>query len=128
MAKLRLLLHHVYKSNVSLYLSVTPAPRKGKAVRTPPAMPATRHSVWLHAKQLARGEGSIDNGPVVPGSYGVDIASGKSASVVNAPSDIGPWEYALYAGLEDAMAATLHDAEGDPKSLQEAQSRTDWPS
>ena len=110
---------------VNSQLQATPAPRKGKAARTPLATPATRHSAWLCAKQLARGEGSVDNGPAVPGSYGVDIASGKSASVVNAHSDIGPQEYALYAGLKDVMAATLHDAEGDPKSLQEAQSRAD---
>ena len=70
----------------------------------------------------------MDSGPAVPGSYGVDIALGKSASVINAHSDIGPQEYALYAGLEDVMAAALHDAEGDPKLLQEAQSPADWPS
>ena len=101
---------------VDSQLQATPAPRKGKAARTPPAMPATRHSAQLRAKKLSRGEGSVENGPVVPGSYGVDIVSGKSASVVNAHSDIGPWEYALYTGLEDVMAAALHDAEGDPKS------------
>ena len=105
----------------------TPAPRKGKAARALLAMPATCHSVQLHTKQLARGEGSVDSGPVVPGSYGVDIASGKSASVINAHSDIGPQEYALYTGLEDIMAAAFHDAEGDLKSLQEAQSCTDCP-
>ena len=109
-------------------MQATPAPRKGKAVRTLLAMPATCHSVQLHTKQLSRGEGPIDNGPVVPGSYGVDIASGKSTSVVNAHSDISPWEYALYAGLEDIMAAALYDAEGDPKSLQEVRSHADWPS
>ena len=91
-------------------------------------MPATCHSAWLCTKQLARGEGSVDSSPVVPGSYGVDIASGKSASVINVHSDIGLQEYALYEGLEDVMAATLCDAEGDPKLLQEAQSCTDWPS
>ena len=113
---------------VNSQLQATPAPRKGKAARALPAMPATCHSVRLCAKQLARGEGSVDSGPAVPGSYGVNIALGKSASVINAHSDLGPQEYALYAGLEDIMAATLHDAEGDPKSLQEVQSHTDWAS
>ena len=92
---------------VDLQLQATPAPRKGKAARTLPAMPAICHLVWLHAKQLARGEGSVDNGPAVPGSYGVDIVSGKSTSVINAHSDIDPQEYPLYAGLEDVMAAAL---------------------
>ena len=109
-------------------LQATLAPRKQKAARASPAMPATCHLAQLCAKQLARGEGSVDSGPAVPGSYGVDIASGKSASVINAHSDIGPWEYALYAGLEDVMAAALHNAEGDPKLLQEVWSCTDWPS
>ena len=113
---------------VDSQLQATPAPRKGKAARTPLATPATRHSAQLRTKQLERGEGSVDNSPAVPGSYGVDIASGKSTSVVDAHSDIGPWEYALYTGLEDVMAATLHDAEGDPKLLQEVWSRADWPS
>ena len=113
---------------VNLQLQATPTPRKGKAARALLATPATCHSVWLHAKQLARGEGSVDSSPAVPGSYGVDIASGKSASVVNAHSDIGLQEYALYTRLEDIMAAALHDAEGDPKLLQEVQSHTDWPS
>ena len=67
---------------VDSQLQATPAPRKGKAARTLPAMLATCHSVQLHAKQLARGEGSVDNGPAVPGSYGVNIASGESASVI----------------------------------------------
>ena len=105
---------------VDLQLQATPAPRKGKAARTLLATPATCHSVQLHAKQLARGEGPIDNGPAVPGSYGVNLSSGESTSVVNAHSGISPQEYAPYAGLEDIMAAALHDAEGDPKSLQEA--------
>ena len=75
---------------VNLQLQATPALRKGKAARASPAMPATCHSAWLCAKQHARGEGSVDSGPAVPGSYGVDIASGESASVINAHSDIGP--------------------------------------
>ena len=41
---------------------------------------------------------------------------------------LGSDKYALYTGLEDIMAAALHDAEGDPKSLQEVWSHTDWPS
>ena len=113
---------------VDLQLQATPAPRKGKAARALLATPATCHLVQLHEKQLARGEGSVDSSPAVPGSYGVDIALGKSTSVINAHSDIGLQEYALYAGLEDIMAAALHDAEGDPKLLQEAQSCADWPS
>ena len=131
-----LMVHHVTSSGkeemddeeVDSQLQATLALRKGKAARALPAMPATHHLVWLHTKQLARGEGSVDSSPAVPGSYGVNIASGKSASVINVHSDIGSQEYALYAGLEDVMAAALCDAEGDPKLLKKVWSCTDWPS
>ena len=113
---------------VDLQLQATPAPRKGKAGRASLAMPATRHLAQLCTKKLASGKGSVDSSPAVPGSFGADIALGKSASVINVHSDIGLQEYALYTGLEDVMAAALNDAEGDPKSLQEVWSCADWPS
>ena len=84
---------------VNLQLQATLAPRKGKAARALLAMLATCHSVWLNAKQLARGEGSVDSSPAVPGSYRVNIASGKSASVINAHSDIGLQEYCNQPGV-----------------------------
>jgi hypothetical protein len=36
--------------------------------------------------------------------------------------------YAFHASHDDIIVASIHDTEGDSKSLQEAQSRTDWPS
>jgi hypothetical protein len=111
----------------------TPASKKVKAARALSTTQGTCQSAW-HSKpsdymrRLASGEGSVDRSPAVPASFSMDDASGKSASAVNAHPDTGPQEYALYAGLEDVMAAAIQDAEGDPKTLQEAQSCTDWPS
>jgi hypothetical protein len=37
-------------------------------------------------------------------------------------------EYAYQANFNDVIAVAIQDAQGDPKSLNEAQSHSDWPS
>jgi hypothetical protein len=54
--------------------------------------------------------------------------TGESYTHLDTQSDTGAGEWAYHAGLEEAMAAAMQDAEGDPKSLKEARSRSDWPS
>ena len=36
-------------------------------------------------------------------------------------------DFAFHADLDDVIASAIHDAQGDPKSLKEAQLRKDWP-
>jgi hypothetical protein len=37
-------------------------------------------------------------------------------------------QYVYQANFDDIIVVAIHDAQGDPKSLDEAQSRLDWPS
>ena len=41
--------------------------------------------------------------------------------------DPDPSEWANLAGYEEIIATTIQEVEGDPKSVQEAQYRSDWP-
>ena len=55
--------------------------------------------------------------------------SSPDQSFTTAPDDTAAAgiEYAYQADLNNVIAAAIQDAEGDPKSLNEAQSRSDWP-
>ena len=47
------------------------------------------------------------------------------AEIDNEPQE--PAEVTCLADVEQAIAATVQEVKGDPKSLREAQSRSDWP-
>jgi transposase InsO family protein len=108
-----------------------PAPKKVRIVKIlPPTQPARQSTRTRkpseYARRLASGEGSADGGPALPGSF--EAEEGESYTHIDTHLDTGANECAYHAGLEEAMAAAVQNAEGDPKSLAEARSRSDWPS
>ena len=109
-----------------------PAPKKVRIIKVLPPTQLARQSTRTrkpseYARRLASGEGSADRGPALPGGFGAED-TGKSYTHLDTQSDMGAGEWAYHAGLEEAMAAAVQDAEGDLKSLKEARSRSDWPS
>jgi transposase InsO family protein len=96
-----------------------PAPRgrggRGAARRGAPAPQPTRQSTRLRkpsalVRRIEAGEGTA----------GEELAG-------YAEDDEDPSEWANLAGFEDVIAATIQEVEGDPKTVQEARSRSDWP-
>ena len=64
-------------------------------------------------------EGSADgNLTALGGLETVDVS--ESACSIDTQPDSSAGECAYLAGLEDVMAAAVQEAEGDPKTLEEA--------
>ena len=65
------------------------------------------------------GEGSADGNLAAPGGLEtVDVS--ESACSIDTQPDSSAGECVYLAGLEDVMAAAVQEAEGDPKTLEEA--------
>jgi len=91
--------------------------RKGKGPACPEAQAAqpTRKSTRLWkpstvVKRIEAGEGT---------------AGDELAGYTEDNED--PSEWANLAGYKELIAATIQEVEGNPKSVQEARSRSDWP-
>ena len=87
-----------------------------------PAVRPTRQSTRVRkpsalARRVEAGEGTTD---------GHLSAHADVTPLTTVPIESEP-EWAYCAGFDDIVAATLQDIEGDPKSVGEAQSRSDWP-
>ena len=69
-------------------------------------------------RQLEAGEGTIDR----------NLSTYASTDpLISQLSDTEP-EWACPVDIDDIVTATLQDAKGDPKSVEEVQSCSDWPS
>jgi hypothetical protein len=110
---------------------------KGKALAHAPAAlkkarPAT-DGMWqstqackpsAHLKRLIAGKGSADR---TLHSYTGWHPYHVSLTKLKADADAGHAKYAYLAGFDDLIATAIKKAEGDPKSVKEAQSRSNWP-
>jgi hypothetical protein len=118
-------------------LSTPPPTGKGKAPAHAPAaskkaMPVSdgmRQSTCAckpsaHLKRLIVGKGSADGTSC---SYTGWHPYHISLTKLDTDADTGHAEYAYLAGFDDLIAAAIKEAEGDPKSVKEARSHSDWP-
>src|SRR5487761_336488 len=99
------------------------APRKRKGKAPAQAVQPTRQSTRARkpsalARRIEAGEGTAD---------GLDSDSASAASLTTPLPDSSSCEWAYLAGFGDVIAAAIQEIEGDPKSVQEARSRSDWP-
>jgi len=106
-------------------------PRKSKSSQaTQPTHQSSRvRKPSQYAKRLISGEGMADRIEHRPPGWHADYAA-DFASVTgllpdfDSPNALG----AYHTDVEEAAAAAVQVAGGDPKSLREVQSRSDWPS
>jgi hypothetical protein len=77
-----------------------------------------------HLKRLIAGKGSADG---TSHSYMGWHPYHVSLTELEAGTDTGHAKYAYLAGFDDLIAAAIKEAEGDPKSVKEARSCSDWP-
>jgi hypothetical protein len=117
--------------------TMPPPTGKGKAPAHAPAVskkarPASDGTQQLtrtckpsaHLKRLIAGEGSADGTSCTyTGWHPYHVSLTK----LDADADAGHAEYAYLAGFDDLIAAAIKEAEGDPKSVREVQSCSDWP-
>jgi hypothetical protein len=98
--------------------------RKGKSTQaTQPTHRSSRICVQ-HAKRQVDGTADgVVHGP--PGSH-PDYANAASLTGLLPDLDCPDADTAFYADIEEAAAAAIQAAGGDPKSLCKAQSRSDW--
>jgi Reverse transcriptase (RNA-dependent DNA polymerase) len=91
---------------------------------------ATRASARIskpsqYVKQLVKGEGSMDGKgkKAMPGFQGWHLDSSSICTDNAVPQDF------IFSAIpvDDIIFAAIQDAQGDPKTLHEAQSRSDWP-
>jgi len=113
-----------------------PVPRSKKSKPSQAAQP-TRQSERIrkpsqYARKLASGEGTTNGGTQgLPGHH-PDFDDNSALTELLAEIDKLPEEEhdeseaAFIAEMEEAIAATVQEAEGDPKSLRKAQSCPDW--
>ena len=81
-----------------------------------------------HIQRLERGEGTVHGyknlkpDSQIPGVRGSGANSGANENSTALANDA-----VYHIEYDEAVFATIQDVNGDPKSLEEAQSRTDWP-
>jgi hypothetical protein len=79
-----------------------------------------------YKKRLEAGEGTV-NGEEEDTRLGKKKKKmGATAAIADAFTDFGT-DYAFTAGLAPAAAAAIGDAQDDPRTIEEARSRSDWP-
>jgi len=95
----------------------TPKAHKSKAAKPPPAQPTHQLArLWKPSRTIQRIQAR-------EGTTGEDYADLMEYKDNNADH----CEWANLVGSKEVIAATIQEAEGDPKTVQEAQSRSDWP-
>jgi hypothetical protein len=103
-----------------------PTTRKKKSKSKAAAQP-TRQSARLRAKKNASGEGTADGvTQSIPGWHSDRAYDSSSLTELFADLSLDA-EEAHTVELEEAAGAAVQQVGGDPKTLREARSRTDWP-
>ena len=105
-------------------LSLLPTPRKRAPKVQPPATQPTRQSTRLKkpsaiVRRIEAGEGTADGTPP---------PNAQTASLTTSHLDAPEHEFAYFADSEEVIANAIQETEGDPKTVPQARSRSDWPS
>jgi hypothetical protein len=112
----------------------TPIPQNRKGKPAEVAQP-TRQSTWTckpsaHVRRLAMGEGMTDgSSQSFPGwhlNYAGHSAT-KSTSLIEALAGPDTGDSAFLADLNNVIVVAIKESDGDPKTLSEVQSRSNWP-
>jgi Reverse transcriptase (RNA-dependent DNA polymerase) len=102
-----------------------PAPKKQKTTTTLPVRQLTRASKpSSYVQRLAEGEGSADGRGGMPGG----IPNFKWTHPDWQERQEHSFDSAYTAELDDAAAAAIGDVHGDPRTIDKAWSRANWPS
>ena len=99
-------------------------PRRSAPPAQQPVPQPTRQSTRVKKpsaliRRIEAGEGTADGSPPPQAHF---------ASLTHTPLEPQAHEFAFFAGAEEIIAAAVQDADGDPKSVPQARSRSDWPS
>ena len=115
-----------------------PAPRSKRSKPSQATQP-TRQSEHIYkpsqyARKLASGEGTTDGGMQGLLGHHLDFDDDSALTELLAEIDALPEEEeckdsngTFLAEVEEAIAAVVQEAKGDPRSLKEAQSCSNWP-
>jgi hypothetical protein len=92
--------------------------RKGRGDKGPPMQPTHQSA------QLRKPSVTIQRIQAGEGTTGEDLAD-----LANCDAGEPEWcQWANLVGYEEAIAVTIQEAEGDPKTVLEARAHDDWPS